>query len=502
MHSCDHTEPIAGKIVAIPKIKSLCPTVRQVQNIYELGSNPARALLKREGEETFNRKYRALKGDQRDLAFGPGHVAQIDFSIGDIFLLDSTSTYIMGRPTIAMIWDTFSQLILGFAVAWRRESYSTLSLAFLNMCRDKGEFCKELGFEIAPGSWPSAMFEIGLSDNGAVISYLTEHFRKSFDLQFENTASGRPDHKPVVEYGFKYINENLIYHLDGAIQRGHDMREVREAIKRARKTAGLTLRDFMKEMAGFCHYHNTSRRIEGYRFSDDQIGRVPPIPLRIWEDGILHRTGLPREVVNFQTVLVNCLCRGEATVRGDGIWFHGKTYTSDRAEREGWAVKGRQSRWKLPILYHPTDLSRIYWMNPAGLKDSAVQLLEPCRRTRLQGDFPNISLAELLRAQARQREVNHADSETVAQEAVRFDAKLDAIQKSARATKAIGGLHPAPPDEVLREARKNEDAALHSYSVPTAATPEHMSPDPEDNDDLTQSDYQILGEVLTKEQAL
>jgi hypothetical protein len=53
------------------------------------------------------------------------------------------------------------------------------------MVGDKVEFCGELGIEIAPDMWPSGLFETALSDNGALIAHLFEHFRKSLRLNFD-----------------------------------------------------------------------------------------------------------------------------------------------------------------------------------------------------------------------------------------------------------------------------------------------------------------------------
>jgi hypothetical protein len=86
-------------------------------------------------------------------------VVQIDFTIADIYLVDVTRTRIVGRPTIALITDTFSRLIIGFAVAWRRESWAVATLAILNMVEDKAEFCAQLGVDLRGTKWPSAMFE-------------------------------------------------------------------------------------------------------------------------------------------------------------------------------------------------------------------------------------------------------------------------------------------------------------------------------------------------------
>jgi putative transposase len=388
-----HAELVLGKLAILPLPASLCPTQKQLKLLYYSQANPEEALRSREGEHTFNLVHRALKGDQRDLAYGPMKVVQIDFTVADIYLIDHTRARVVSRPTIVIITDTFSRLIIGFAVAWRRESWAVASLAILNMVADKAEFCANLGVSLPGKEWPSAMFEIALSDNGAMISYLKDHFQHGLELQFEHTASGRGDHKPVVESAFSRINEELIYSLEGCLPRTRDTWQMKRIMKRARSNAMYTLHEFTALVAEYCIYRNNFRVIADYPISDDMAGQVAPIPIRLWEYGIKHRSGLPRHVPVDQVRLA-CLCRAEATIRFDGLYFTGKSYTCERAEREGWFVRARSHWWKIPILYHPCNLSIIYLDRATHSGEEGDGLLEPCVRTKVEGDLPAISMYE------------------------------------------------------------------------------------------------------------
>lgn len=174
----DRVEYRNGDLVVVPKPKSACPTIKQLIGIYRDTSNPSESLRSRAGAFHFNKSLRPLTGDQRDLAYGPMKVVQIDFTVADIYLRDTSHRYLMGRPTIAVIKDTFSRVIVGFSVGWERESWVTASMALLNMACDKVAYYRSLGLEVAYDTVASGMFEVCLSDNGPLISYLTEHFRK------------------------------------------------------------------------------------------------------------------------------------------------------------------------------------------------------------------------------------------------------------------------------------------------------------------------------------
>lgn len=455
-----HPEVVLGKLAIVPLPASQCPTQKQLRHLYHSQANPEDALRSREGEHMFNLAHRAMMGDQRELANGPMSVVQIDFTIADIYLVDCTRTKVIGRPTLVLLTDTFSRLIIGFAVAWRRESWAVATLGILNMVADKAEFCKEYGIDLGDAKWPSGMFETGLSDNGAMITYLNEHFQESLGLHFEQTGSGRGDRKPVVESGIRRINEDLIYRLEGSLLRTRDSREMKKIIKRARARAMYTLQDFTALVAQYCIYRNNFCLIEDYPISDDLAGRVAPIPIRLWEYGGGDRNGSVREVTVDEARLA-CLCRAEATVRADGLYFARKTYTCERAEREGWFVRARSRRWKISVLYHPSNLSVIFLDNPERGPKDIDHLVEPCFRTKTEGDHLLISMYEHELLQDLRTNDVHDSRELSTQHRSRYLAALDAHREKARAAKR-NKRNVVPVDatqdmRVLRQRAVDED---------------------------------------------
>lgn len=486
----DHSEHRNGDTVIIPKPKSSCPTVKQLIGIYRGVANPATSLRSRVGEIQFNKSHRALTGDQRDLAYGPMETVQIDFTIADIYLRDANHRYVLGRPTIAMIRDSFSRVIVGFSVGWQRESWVTASMALLNMACDKVKYYHSLGISVAPETVASGLFDTCLSDNGPLISYLTEHFRTSLDLNFDNTASGRGDQKAVIESGFDDLNEELIYRLPGALIRTSDKKEAAYIAKKAEKEAAYSLREFEIALAKYCHFYNNHREIKKYPISDDIAGVVAPIPMHLWHFGIDHRSGAPSQISE-DRMRVACLCRDMATVRGDGIFFCGKLYTCDRAEAEQWQVKARAARWKIPLLYHPANLSIIY-LYPEGCKREDDIVLESCVRTHDEGDFIEISRYELEQMQTTHADFVRQATEGEAAAAARYKADIDAGTRSAQAATskvvAIDGRGASRNRAKMAALRQEEQSQINSTvheqipaavpavasSSPRAATPKTL----------------------------
>jgi hypothetical protein len=418
-----HFERIGGKLVPIPKPQDQCPTERQIKHIHSQHHDLKSTLISREGEHQFELRMREKLGDQKDVAYGPMMTVQIDFTVADIYLLDHKKKRIIGRPTIAMIRDTFSRLIIGVAVAWKHESWHTASLAILNMVTDKVEFCREYDVDITPDMWPSAMFETALTDNGALLAYLAENFRKGLELHFDHTASGRGDRKPVIESGFDDINAQLIHRLEGAILPAKDRKEAKERIRFAKAHAKYTIREFTKFVIEYCVHFNNFRVIGKYPIPDDMAGEVAAIPIQMWDFGVHKRAGLPQKV-SVDKARYHCLCRGEAAIRESGMYFEGKPYSCARAEREGWFVKARNGgNWKVSILYHPLNLSMIYLAPPDAGKPRSDAKPEPCWRIRTEGDTPEISLVELRRLKMDISNLTRKANRLKGQHNARFRAK-------------------------------------------------------------------------------
>ncbi len=508
-HYCAHIERIGGKEVRIPKPKSQCPTIAQLTNIYESRANFVQALISREGQSAFNKIHRASRGDTRDLATGPMKLVQIDFTVADIYLRHRKSGRLMGRPTITLIVDTFSRLIVGFAVGWRRESWATAVLAILNMVTNKVEYCRSLGFDIEPHMWPSSgdFCEIMLSDNGALIAYLSEHFHESIGLQAENTPSDRPDLKAVVESAFKSLNEELIYKLDGAILRAKTFRDMRAAAKKARAESLYDLQEFTAMVAEHCVRQN-SRVIKDYPISDDMLGKVAPIPIKLYSWGVQNQDGSP-EQISVDLMRIHCLSRGTAVVREDGIYFARKTFTCKRAEDGGWFVIAKANgRWDIDVLYDKRNLEVIYLPSPAKKGQQAKDLLERCTRLRTEGDKVDISEWELDELLTNQKILVQEETEDELQKAARFTAALEGYRARAKAAQVRTGLQleeTTPHDMRVLQHQElaKENARVHDPFVNTEEKASRRSSPflvPNDSALLQTGDYAYLNTLMPQKE--
>ena len=187
-----------------------------------------------------------------------------------------------------------------------------------------------------------------LADRGELLSNQVEGMIQDLGVAVSNTPPYRPDWKGIVERRFKLIDDEVIIWLPGAI---------RELPKNRRKKgnandAKLDIHEFRKILTYMFSYYNLSHELEKYPLSSDMLEQqVKPIPMQLWQWGILHRSGK----LHYQSrdmVRASLLPRAEASVTRDGIMFQTLAYTSPRERREKWTSRARiDGTWRVNVVY-------------------------------------------------------------------------------------------------------------------------------------------------------
>lgn len=138
-----------GGDVPVPIIPSAdeLPTERQARYLYETEFQPERDVIARVGQKRFDLEKRPILGTAIELAFGPGSLAEVDATLGDIFLVSELDrTHIIGRPIIYSVSDVFSKMVLGFAIVLDNGAgWPGMMLALENAMTDKVAFCARYG---------------------------------------------------------------------------------------------------------------------------------------------------------------------------------------------------------------------------------------------------------------------------------------------------------------------------------------------------------------------
>lgn len=329
-------------IVPVLLPPSECPSFGQFKYYYYQERNPSEETIAREGQNEYERNIRPVLNNSTEMAFGPGAVYQVDATVGDIYLVnDFNREYLIGRPVIYIVIDTFSRLIVGFAVTLEGPSWVGAKMALENAFKNKIEFCRGLGINITEDDWPvQGKCESLLGDNGEIKSYNANNL-VSIGIRVSNAAAYRPDWKAIVERNFRTIKGLYVDFTPGIIP---PRRQVRG--RDYRFEARLSLLGFRRMMALCVIHYNNTHYLKDYPLDLHMIkAKVRPIPINLWTYGISHLTGYLRQI-NDDNLHLNLLPAGKASVRARGIYFNGLYYTCERGIREQWfeRIKGRRTR--------------------------------------------------------------------------------------------------------------------------------------------------------------
>lgn len=352
------------------------PSFEQFKYYYYQDRKPSEEIIGREGQNEYDRNVRPILNNSTDMAFGPGAVYQIDATVGDIYLVnDFNRECLIGRPVIYIVIDTFSRLIVGFAVTLEGPSWAGAKLALENAFKNKVEYCREIGINITEDKWPvEGIGESLLGDNGEIKSYNANSL-VHIGIRVSNAAVCRADWKAIVERNFLTTKNLYVDFTPGIVRPKRQLRG-----RDYRYEARLSLLGFRRLMAlSVIHYNNT-HYLKNYPLDLHMISaKVKPIPIHLWNYGMAHLTGSLRGI-NDDKLRMNLLPAGTASVRPQGIYFDGLYYTCERAIQEQWfdRIKGRKAR-HLEVVSEPT-VDKIHIRFDHGRIFETCQLTPPYKR--------------------------------------------------------------------------------------------------------------------------
>src|SRR5699024_7562734 len=113
-------------------------------------------LITRLGSRNYYQNHRTIIGDStQDAGLGPGTLWQIDATQFDVYLVSSINrNIIVGRPTLILVVDVFSRMIVGLNVTLESfNSYTGAMVALANAMLPKEDYCKQFGISLYRNEW-------------------------------------------------------------------------------------------------------------------------------------------------------------------------------------------------------------------------------------------------------------------------------------------------------------------------------------------------------------
>ncbi|MDB5763950.1 MAG: hypothetical protein JWQ21_2945 [Herminiimonas sp.] len=450
------------------------PTLRQFYSYLYKHYSIETITRRRKGDSEFERNHAAKIGSVQQDCLGVGHIYEIDATIADVFLVASKDrSRIIGKPTLYLVIDRRSRLIVGFYIGLEAPSWPAAMHAILSISESKAALCARYNVPYSAEDWPADAIYPGmfLADRGEMLSRDSSLVVNGLQLTVGNLPKQRPDYKPLVECGFKLLHRAMVDSVPGYEPPENVFKRM---AKRFDKDASLTLDEFISIIIKAIITHNRTP-MPNFPLSIDSMSRgVRAIPREIWNDEAPRRMGsltrFDEEFVRF-----SLLPPDKAVITREGIIFNGCFYSAPVAVESGWFVRAGNGAKSIDISYDRRLVDSIYLHDDKdatkfyvaylleksaeyrGLSFAEVQAYESLKR-RLQPEYEQIKRQE--------RSNLHAHADPIAKTA-RQQTKLASKGKSRSARKAdiVGDR----TDE--RRMRRQEEAALPSASAtqPTKA---------------------------------
>lgn len=427
-------------------------TVRQLQYYLDSTRPYTQRKRKQRGDRKFNLSMRQFSGTSD--TYGPGAQYQIDSTIGDVYLVSEFNILkVVGRPTIYIMSDTFSRLIVAGHISYSPPSIEGAALALECMITPKVALCAEYGIDIEEESWPAHYLPAQiLADRGAEFTSVRAWDRliQRLLIDVSNTVAFRPDWKSIVESRF-----NLIAGIWGEFVPGYVDKDFKErGAADYRLDATLTLREFTTVfLISIIEYNNRPLRTKK-QIPEMVAAQIAPTPVELWNFGISRYSGVLR-MANLDEMRACVFPRGTANVSHLGIGFATRYYETATALKEEWFDKARRHKFEVEVAYDPVNPSKLFVINQDGSFERAT-----ARKTGPQYDNI-VSLSEIVKfTEDSSVNLNAAFDKF---EPLKLDLrdKADAIIKEARRKREIE-METSGAKKVdikqIRKARGNERA--------------------------------------------
>lgn len=338
-------------------------------------------IKKRTSENDYLRNKRGALGSIIDRSYLPGVHFEIDATVADVHIVSEFGTqYVLGRPTIYIVADRASRMIVGMHVSLYHASWRAARQALANSFLTKSDYCKSFGIDIENSEWPCAHIPRELvCDNGEMIGIQPQKVLTPM-TQLSFTPPYRPDCKGVVEKRFDIINKEVVHELLGTTRGGQVVRGSRDP----RKDAIYTPREVNTEIIKAVLEHNRSI-LDGLAFSSPLLieNDLSPTPLNYWKIHIAkHKHEL--ESANSEEVIARLLPPAEVSMTRSGIYFKGMYYSCSEVEERNLASVARSSgRWRLEARIDENTTNYIYVRLDKNREFIKCNLLP---RSRMLGD--------------------------------------------------------------------------------------------------------------------
>lgn len=373
------------------------PTFTQFQYHFLKHYSTVDIAWNRRGRRHFESNLRLILSNARNEVRGIGYRYLIDATVADVHIVSSIDrNRVVGRPTVYLIIDVATRVIVGFYVGLEPPSWEAALQALLNVFEDKVALCQRYGLTIPPEAWPNAPSCISLlADNAEFLSKAADHLVGTLFEAIENARAYRGDDKGVVERQFGSVQTSFGPFTPGYVEKPKLARGERDP----RLDAAYTLEAFRKAviLAIVASNNDVRREFDG----DPAViaAGTPYIPTELWayyeEQRLVDGKPLTKEFAakHLRHLHKAKLCR-RAIRFEEGLY-----YIADEILAEPWFLPMLHDKESLVVGYDPADMTFIDVWSPTDRSKTYRCHLTPHSRR-----FEGCALSEVRAIRQRQRE--------------------------------------------------------------------------------------------------
>ncbi|WP_440878802.1 Mu transposase C-terminal domain-containing protein [Vibrio natriegens] len=305
--------------------------------------SPYDVTVARYGKRYADREFRLV--GQIEVASYPMEYVEIDHTPAPVILVDDELNLPLGRPYLTMLYDRYSDCIVGLHVSFRNPSYDSVRSAFLNAVLQKTWINER--YPSIKSEWPCfGKITYLVVDNGAEFwSDSLEQALKPLVSDIHYTKAGRPWEKPHVEKAFDTFYKLLFSRMPGKtfsnITQLKDYNPKKDAVVRV----SVFLELLYKWVIDYFNHK-----------PDSQLRRVP---YRLWCESLYRPNfydNIEAEQLKIELGIINYRTLGK-----DGIRIHRLRYQSEAlVDYKKRSAKAYKVGARLKIKTDPDDISHIY----------------------------------------------------------------------------------------------------------------------------------------------
>lgn len=444
------------------------PTVAQIRYLLQKVLTVAQQFRSRFTEAEFKNNHADASGSVSEDTAGPGDVYEIDATIVDLFVVaHADRATIIGKPTLYLVIDRKTRLIVGFYISLENASWNEAKLAIMSIAGDWEALCRRLGVPYKASDWPAAgvLPNRFVGDRGEMLSYASDVICEELAIPITNPPALAARRKCIVEGGFHTTQVPLRDNVPGYEPQSN---VTKRRGKKYDRDASLTLDELAAIYLHVVIAHN-NKVMTNYPLTPQEVLRGDRAsPVNLWQKGIQSSMGsLPRyQYSTLQRALMNV---EEALVTQYGVRFRECVYTFRHPAFKDWVSRASiRGSFRVRVAFSPGLVDEIIVLDPSDGRKQYIGELAPASQ-----HFTGYSYAEVKAITKEKARLDRQGQHGNTASNVGLSEDIEAVSNPARArTKQaakglrLGARHAGAKDARAAESRKRRASANTSGGHP------------------------------------